>query len=298
MRYTASDRPEPAIVTANNHAPDLAAAPLRQGGVAMHPRLVAALAIVVLAAAGGIYLGLMVADAARSGGFAHELFEALCRADFAGETSVARFALVLLMWCAMVLVMMLPTASPMVMTYAQIADTASRKGERVASPLVLIAGFTAVWFDFALAATALQAALVAAALLDPSLRVAGGLLSGAIFLAAGAYQFSALKHACLTRCRQPFPFFFANWTPQPVGVFRLGLRQGVYCVGCCWAMMLVMFAVGVMNVAWMAALGIAMAIEKTGTGLRFTRMVGAILVTIGVIVLAWSIAAHWPVRSG
>jgi predicted metal-binding membrane protein len=286
------------MVTANDHAPDPAAAPMRQAGLAARPRLVAALAIVVLAATGGVYLGLMVADAAQAGSLGRALFAALCRADFAREISPGRFALVLLMWCAMVLVMMVPTASPMVMTYAQIADTAARKGERVASPLVLIAAFTAVWFGFALAASVLQAALVAAALLDPSLRIAGGLLSAATFLAAGAYQFSALKHACLTRCRQPFPFFFANWTAQPIGVFRLGLRQGVYCVGCCWAMMLVMFAVGVMNVAWMAAVGVAMAIEKLGTGLRFTRMIGAVLLTIGVVVLAWSIAAHWPTPSG
>jgi predicted metal-binding membrane protein len=285
-------------VTTNDHAPALAAAPMPPAGLAARPRLVGALAIVVLAASGGTYLGLMVADAAQPGSLGGELFAALCRADFARETSPGRFALVLLMWGAMVLVMMVPTASPMVMTYAQIADTAARKGERVASPLVLIAGFTAVWLGFALAATLLQTALVAAALLDPSLRIAGGVLSGATFLAAGAYQFSALKHACLARCRQPFSFFFTNWTAQPIGVFRLGLRQGVYCVGCCWAMMLVMVAVGVMNVAWMAALGMAMAIEKMGTGLRFTRMIGAVLVTIGVVVLAWSIAAHWPAPSG
>ena len=76
-----------------------------------------------------------------------------------------------------------------------------------------------------------------------------GLFSGAIFIAAGVYQFSALKHACLMRCQQPFPFFFANWATTEAGVFRLGLKQGVYCLGCCWAMMLLMFAVG----AWFFA---------------------------------------------
>ena len=81
---------------------------------------------------------------------------------------------------------------------------------------------------------------------------ASGLFSGAIFIAAGVYQFSALKHACLTQCQHPFPFFFTNWATTPRGVFRLGVKQGLYCLGCCWAMMLVMFAVGVMNVIWMA----------------------------------------------
>jgi predicted metal-binding membrane protein len=291
-------------VTANHHAPDAFAAPMPRGLLRL--RLVAALAIVVLAATGATYLGLMAADAARSGDLAGpfsllpggSFLDGLCRADFARATSGAGFALIFLMWCAMVLAMMMPTAGPMVMTYAQIADTAERKGDPVASPLMLVGGYVAMWLGFALAATVLQVLLVHAAQLDPALTVAGGLLSAAVFLAAGAYQFSALKHACLTRCQRPFPFFFANWTPRPGGVFRLGLRQGLYCVGCCWVMMLVMFAVGVMNVAWMAVLGIVMAIEKTGTGLRFTRMVGAVLVTIGVVVLAWSIAGHWPARAG
>lgn len=275
-------------MTSNGHATDMSVPPMSGERSAAHPRFVGALAIVVLAAAGGIYLGLMAADAA--------LLEALCRVDL-GTASAARFALVALMWGAMVLAMMVPTAGPTVLTYGEIAETAARKGEPVVSPLILIAGFVVVWLGFALAAAILQALLVRAALLDPQVAT-GGLLSGALFLAAGAYQFSALKHACLTHCQRPFPFFFANWTESPVGVFRLGLRQGFYCVGCCWAMMLVMFAVGVMNVAWMAAVGVAMAIEKLGTGLRFTRMIGAVLVTIGVVVLAWSIAAHWPAPNG
>ena len=91
--------------------------------------------------------------------------------------------------------------------------------------------------------------------LDSGMASASGLFSGAIFIGAGVYQFSALKHACLTQCQNPFPFFFANWATTPRGVFRLGVKQGLYCLGCCWAMMLVMFAVGVMNVVWMAALG-------------------------------------------
>jgi predicted metal-binding membrane protein len=287
MRYT-SDRD--ATMASNRHATDMSVPPMSGERPAAHSRFVGALAIVVLAAAGGIYVGLMAADAA--------LLQALCRVDFAGTASAARFALVVLMWGAMVLAMMLPTAGPMVLTYGEIAETAARKGEPVASPLILIAGFVVVWLGFALAAAVLQAMLAQAALLDRQLLAAGGLLSGALFLAAGAYQFSALKRACLTHCQRPFPFFFANWTESPVGVFRLGLRQGFYCVGCCWAMMLLMLAVGVMNVAWMAALGIVMAIEKLGSGLRFTRLVGAVLTAIGVVVIVWSIGAHGLARAG
>jgi predicted metal-binding membrane protein len=302
--------PGAAIVTSNDHAQELAA-PMPGQASSVRPRLVAVLCIGVLAGAGWAYLGLMVAQTARSGGSAMDAFDfvphasvarslldALCRPGFGSEPSVGGFALAFFMWGAMVLAMMVPTAGPMVMTYAQIADTAARKGEPVASPVMLVMGYIAVWLGFALAATALQAMLSATALLDPALLVASGLLSGAVFLGAGAYQFSALKHACLSRCQRPFPFFFANWTARPMGLFRLGLRQGLYCVGCCWAMMLVMFAVGVMNVLWMAALGIVMAIEKTGTGIRFTRVVGAALATIGLVVLVVSIATHWPGRTG
>jgi predicted metal-binding membrane protein len=189
-------------------------------------------------------------------------------------------ALVFAMWVAMTLAMMLPTAAPMVLTYAEIADTAAHKGEPAASPLSLTAGYAAVWIGFAAVATALQFALTQFALLDAGR--ANTWLAGAIFLAAGLYQFSKLKHACLTQCQRPFPFFFANWTAEPRGVFLLGLRQGLSCLGCCWAMMLVMFAAGAMSVIWMAALGVLMTVEKMTTTARFSHAVGIAFVAIGL----------------
>ncbi|HTQ83208.1 MAG TPA: DUF2182 domain-containing protein, partial [Pseudolabrys sp.] len=171
---------------------------------------------------------------------------------------------------------------------------AARKGERIVTPLMLAAGYAAVWLGFAAAATVTQLALTRAALLNSGLAAASGLFAGAIFIAAGLYQFSALKQACLNQCRHPFPFFFSNWATTPRGVFRLGLKQGVFCVGCCWAMMLVMFAVGVMNVVWMAGLGIVMAIEKIGTGRWFTRAVGIALILAGLAFVLSEFAGHWP----
>jgi predicted metal-binding membrane protein len=132
------------------------------------------------------------------------------------------------------------------------------------------------------------------ALIDPAMASASGLFSGAVFLAAGAYQFTPLKHACLTQCQRPFPFFFAHWQTTAKGVFRLGLSQGLYCLGCCWAMMLVMVAVGVMNVVWMAALGVVMTIEKIGSGRTFSHVVGAGLLAAGFAFIATAFAAHWP----
>ena len=238
------------------------------------PRRIAIACVIALTAAGWAALGLMAADA--------EIWIALCQPM--GVGGGLELALVFAMWVAMTLAMMLPTAAPMVLTYAEIADTAARKGEPAASPLSLTAGYTAVWIGFAAVATALQFALTQFALIDAGR--ANTWLAGAIFLAAGLYQFSKLKHACLTQCQRPFPFFFANWTAEPCGVFLLGLRQGLACLGCCWAMMLVMFAAGAMNVIWMAALGVLMTVEKMTTTARFSHAVGIAFVAIGLGVVA------------
>jgi predicted metal-binding membrane protein len=174
----------------------------------------------------------------------------------------------------MVLAMMLPTAGPMIVTYAEIADAAVRKDESIVSPLVLMAGYVAVWLGFAFTASVLQMALGRAA--------ANPLSAGVVLFAAGLYQFSTLKQACVRHCQRPFPYLFAHWSDHTAGVFRLGLRQGLYCLGCCWAMMAVMLAVGAMNVAWMAVLGLVMGLEKTTTTMRFSRGVGAVLMTAGL----------------
>jgi predicted metal-binding membrane protein len=265
----------------------------RLGAVFARPKVIAVACVILLAGLGWAYLALLTAGT--SGPWA--AFDVFCRTMDEPTPRPATIALVALMWGAMTLAMMLPSAAPMIYTYAEIADTAARKGERIVSPFVLAAGYTVIWLGFALLATAAQIALTRMALLNSSLTAASGLFSGAIFIAAGVYQFSALKHACLNQCQHPFPFFFANWKTTARGVFRLGLRQGVFCLGCCWAMMLVMFAVGVMNVIWMAALGLVMTIEKIGSGRRFSHAVGAVLIAAGVAFIAAALAAHWPVHA-
>src|SRR6266581_3320654 len=202
-------------VTTGHSALDRSAAATQRAFA--RPRLIAVLCVVALAGAGWLYLGLMVAGMARSGGLSalgpgmaifdllgrpdglgRALIAALCRPSFAAGASastMAELSLTLAMWCAMALAMMLPTAGPMIVTYAQIAETAAAKGERVVSPPVLAAGYITVWLGFAVLASLLQWALSRAALLDPALVPVSGLLSGAVLLGAGAYQFSALKHA-------------------------------------------------------------------------------------------------------
>jgi predicted metal-binding membrane protein len=289
--------------TANNGLPHLSPAAARLGAAFARPKRLAVICVIALVGLGWLYLALLTASmAGPPGTWVAGTWATLCSSTFGvalmpdGVWGVSGFALVALMWGAMTLAMMLPSASPMILTYAEIADTAARKGERVVSPFVLAGGYTLIWFGFAALATLAQYALTRAAILDPGMASVSGLFSGAIFIAAGVYQFSALKHACLRQCRSPFPFFFTNWATTPRGVFKLGLRQGLFCLGCCWAMMLVMFAVGIMNVVWMAALGIVMTLEKMGTGKRFTYAIGVLLIAGGVAFVGASVVAHWPGR--
>ena len=299
----------------------LSPAAARLGRVFGRPRTIAVVCVVVLVMVGWLFLALTIAGALGRGqagtlgfgmelfdlparreldGLGRTLFDALCRPSFGSATAAAGIvgdaALIFVMWCAMTLAMMLPSAAPMIVTYAELADTAARQHEPAVSPLVLIAGYVAVWFGFAAIATALQFVLVRLALLDPAMAPASPLFSGAIFIAAGAYQFSVLKEACVTRCQRPFPFFFARWSSEPRAILRLGLQQGLTCLGCCWAAMLVMFAVGVMNVVWMAAIGLVMAAEKIATTTRLNRAVGAAFVVIGLALIVSMVIAQWPVR--
>ncbi len=260
----------------------------------LRPKALALACIAVLFTAAWIYLALTLA-----GMNGAALFQVLCQPMFGASAFGAAQALLLfVMWCAMALAMMLPTAAPMILTYADLAETAAAKGEPAASPLALTAGYILVWLGTAVGLAALQIVLARFALMDSAMRSASPLFSGAVFVMAGAYQFSALKHACVTQCQHPFRFFFANWTGETRGVFRLGLRQGIYCLGCCWAMMVLMFAIGVMNVLWMAALGTVMTIEKINTTTRFSRALGTVFIAVGAVFVASSVIAHWPARAG
>lgn len=277
------------------HLPAIAAS---LGHVFMRPKAVAVACVVALAGLGWFYLALLAAASGTFDGTWVGALQGLCRALPEGAQSPFAILLVASMWSAMTLAMMLPSAAPMILTYAEIAETAARKSEPIVSPLVIAGGYAGVWLLFSIAAAAAQLVLTRIAMLDAGTSTASGLFSAAIFIVAGVYQFSRFKHACLTHCQQPFPFFFVNWATTPRGVFRLGVKQGLYCLGCCWALMLVMFAVGVMNVAWMAGLAMVMTVEKLQNGRRLTYAAGAAMIGIGVAVGIAAFAAHWPASNG
>jgi len=282
--------------TADHNFEHLSPAAAGLGHIFARPKILAAFCVITLAGVGWSYIGLLVGGTGKTLD-GPSVLQTLCGPLLNPLASMSGVAAVVLMWGAMTLAMMLPSAAPMIMTYAGIADTAARKNEHVVSPLVLSAGYAAIWFGFSVVAALAQIVLTRAALLDTSMASASGLFSGVIFIGAGLYQFSALKHACLNRCQHPFPFFFANWATTTRGVFQLGLKQGAYCLGCCWAIMLVMFAVGVMNAMWMAGLGGIMTIEKMLTGRRFTQIIGVALIVGGVGIVVAAFAVYWPVRT-
>jgi predicted metal-binding membrane protein len=282
--------------TARHDMTHLSPAVASLGHVFTRPKVLAWLCVIVLGGLGWLYLALLFGGTASAPG-GPGFVQALCSTLQDGLSGPYAVAVIFSMWCAMALAMMLPSAAPTILTYTEIADTAARKGERIVSPFVLAGGYAAVWFGFSVFAVLGQIALTRTALLDRGMASANPLLSGAIFIFAGIYQFSALKHACLTRCQQPFPFFFTNWATTNAGVFRLGLKQGLYCLGCCWAMMLLMFGVGLMNIVWMTAIAIVMTIEKMPTGRRFTHAVGIVLMVVGISILLAAGAGRWPLRT-
>ena len=247
---------------------------------AARPRGVALAGVCVLTALGAAILGLLMTKNG-AGNFA--FLKALCGANAALDVNAIAFALSFATWAAMALVMMLPGAAPMLLTYAEIAETAAVKGAATVSPLVLAAGYLAVWIAFAFVASGAE--ILLSRLITPGSEMAV-LAVGASLILAGLYQFSALKHACLSRCRRPFAFFFAQWTDRTAGVFRLGLRQGLYCLGCCWALMALMLFAGAMNLVWMAGLAAIMAAEKLTRSQMLPRVIGIVLIAAGAVILA------------
>jgi predicted metal-binding membrane protein len=164
-------------------------------------------------------------------------------------------------------------------------DLSARRGEH-ARALGFVAAYLLVWTAFSAAATAAQWALQTQEWVDPMIVSTSARLNAVLLVIAGAYQFSPLKRLCLARCRTPVGFLLGEWRGGAVGGFVMGLRHGLFCVGCCWALMALLFVGGVMNLAWIAALSIAVAIEKLAPGgARLATALGILLIAVG----AWKL---------
>lgn len=196
------------------------------------------------------------------------------------------FALMVMMWSVMMVGMMLPGATPMILLFAMI----NRKKREAGYPFVptgaFALGYAGAWTAFSLFATILQWALHSAALLSPMLVSTSAVLAGALFIAAGTYQLTPLKHACLKNCRSPVHFIMTRWRSGAGGALRMGLEHGAYCVGCCWFLMGLLFVLGVMNLLWVAALTILVLVEKAAPHGEWTaRISGVAMLAAGLYLL-------------
>lgn len=196
------------------------------------------------------------------------------------------FFFAFVMWAVMMIGMMTPSAAPALVLLAKLK--AGRNDTDVAFPVAVFGlGYLVVWIGFSAIAALAQWVLHESTLLSPSMVMTNRMLAGATLIAAGVYQLSPAKNACLTQCQRPVDFLLANWRDGRVGSFSMGTRHGIYCVGCCWALMAVLFVVGVMNLAWVAGLAAFVLVEKFGrTGLVAARAGGAIMIAFGILVLA------------
>ena len=196
------------------------------------------------------------------------------------------FALMFLMWAVMMVGMMLPSAAPMALVYAAIHRKASRQGQPFAPTAIFVTGYLAAWTLFSAGATLLQWGLERAALLSPMLVSTSPLLGGTLLVAAGVYQMIPLKDACLKHCGAPVYFISEEWRPGVGGAFRMGWIHGMYCLGCCWLLMGILFFGGVMDLLLIAAIAIFVLLEKI---LPFASLVGRVagVALIGSGVLVW-----------
>ena len=201
--------------------------------------------------------------------------------------TAADFVLMFLMWAVMMVGMMVPTAIPMTLIYAAVARKAEAQRTPVAPAFVFVGGYVAMWAIFSAGATLAQWGLDQAALLSPMLVTTSPALGSGLLIAAGIYQLTPAKNACLEHCRTPVHFISQHWRKGAAGAFRMGLEHGAFCLGCCWALMLLLFFGGVMNLLWIAGITLFVLLEKViPHGVGGGKLAGAAMIVAGIVVLA------------
>jgi len=190
-----------------------------------------------------------------------------------------------LMWAVMMAGMMTPSAAPMILLYARVGRQAQAQEKPFAATGWFAGGYLLAWMAFSLLAAGLQVGLGRAALLTPMLATADDVLGGAILITAGLYQWSSMKFRCLSNCRTPLQFIqqHGGFQRDALPSLGLGFRHGIYCIGCCWALMLLLFVGGIMNIVWIAGLAILVLLEKAmSDGRNVSRLVGLALIIAGI----------------
>jgi len=188
--------------------------------------------------------------------------------------------LTFMMWAVMMVAMMTPSATPMILTFAKVNRQRQADQTPLPATIVFLLGYLIVWISFSAGATFVQWGLHSAALLSPELISVTPLVGGILLILAGIYQFTPLKRVCLSQCRTPLGFLMTEWREGTKGALLMGARHGVYCVGCCWLLMALLFVAGVMNLLWVAVIALCILVEKIVPAEQWvSRAIG--LLTIG-----------------
>ena len=203
-----------------------------------------------------------------------------------GPWTISDVALNIAIWWIMMIGMMLPSAMPMVLVFAAANRRRRARGGDFVPTAVFAAGYLSAWAVFGLVATFAEWGLEQAALISPATQRVSPTLGAGIVIAAGLYQLTPLKNACLAHCRTPLDFVLNHWREGAAGAVRMGIEHGLYCLGCCWVLMALLFAVGVMNLLLMAVLTAFVLIEKLfPAGQWIARVSGLLLLCFGVFLL-------------
>jgi predicted metal-binding membrane protein len=208
----------------------------------------------------------------------------------AGPWSSSDFVLVFVMWAVMMVAMMLPSVLPTLRAYRTVVTRRDQERSPDALTAVFATGYLFTWTIFSAVATLIQSVLHAFAFVSPAMRAASPTIAGTLLIAAGVYQWTPLKRACLARCVSPLQFLLRYWRVGAAGAWRMGIIHGAYCAGCCWMLMALLFVYGMMNLAWIIAIAMYVLGEKLLPAQRWLpRVAGALLVLWGgtVLSIAW-----------
>jgi predicted metal-binding membrane protein len=244
-------------------------------------RVVVASSLVVLVALAWVYLVRTASYMSSMGAMRVEMADMVMPQVNSWRPAEAGFAFA--MWTVMMVAMMIPSAAPTLLMFLAVSRRRVAAGRPGVPFHVFLLGYLAAWTGFSALATGAQWTLHGLSLLSPRMALASPAWAGAVLVSAGLFQWTPLKRACLAHCRSPLSFLMSRWREGAAGAFAMGLRHGIYCVGCCWVLMAVLFAVGVMNLLWVAALALLVLVEKVAPfGETVGRIGGIGLVAGGV----------------
>ena len=196
------------------------------------------------------------------------------------------FILLFLMWFVMMIAMMMPSVTPLLLIFAMVNRQRKQTQNPFVNTVYLLSGYFLIWMVFSFSATLLQWLLQHLSLLNPEMETTNKILGAGILIAAGVFQFTSLKHKCLYHCQTPINFITQHWKEGKHGALLMGIKNGLYCIGCCWILMILLFVSGIMNLLWIAIIAAFVLLEKFLSGRKWVSYIsGALLVLYGILLL-------------